>query len=40
MMVLTMRSPLRDVDAHPEHLLLEVIFVVAESAPEEEEAGA
>lgn len=39
-MVLTMTSPLWDVDAHPQHLLLEVVLVVAQSAPEEEEAGA
>lgn len=32
--------PLRDVYSHPEHLLLEVLFVVTESASEEKEAGA
>lgn len=34
------RLPLWDVDSHPQHLLLEAVLVVAESAPEEEEAGA
>lgn len=32
--------PLRNVYSHPEHLLLEVLFVVTESASEEKEAGA
>lgn len=35
-----MMLPLWDVDSHPEHLLLEVLLVVTQSAPEEEEAGA
>lgn len=31
--------PLWDVYSHPEHLLLEVLLVVTERTPEEEEAG-
>lgn len=32
--------PLRNVYSHPEHLLLEALFVVTESASEEKEASA
>lgn len=35
-----MMLPLWDVYSHPEHLLLEVLLVVTQSASEEEEAGA